>query len=71
MDGESSLNDNNEVFDLKANKNRYKTGLSDINNFDPNDIDVKDTVKLFKGNLYPPKYYVRGIYEFKKSAFDG
>ena len=71
-DGESSSNeDNNEVFDVEADNNKYKTGLSDINNFDPNNIDVKDTAKLFKGNLYPPEYYIRGIHEFKESAFNG
>jgi hypothetical protein len=59
------------VFDLEANNNRYKTSLSDIKDFDLNDIDVEDTIKLFKGNLYPLEYYVKGIYKFKELAFDG
>ena len=58
------------MFDFKANNNRYKTGLSDIKDFDLNDIDVEDAIKLFKGNLYPLEYYIRGIYEFKELAFD-
>jgi len=59
------------VFDLEADNNGHKTDLLDINNFDLNDIDVEDAAKLFKGNLYPLKYYIRGIYEFKESVFDG
>lgn len=59
------------MFNLEADNNGYKTGLSDIKDFDLNDIDVEDAVKLFKGNLYPLEYYIRGIYEFKESAFDG
>ena len=69
-DSKSSLNDNNEVFNFKADNNKYKTGLLDINNFNLNDINVEDTVKLFKGNLYPLKYYIRGIHKFKKSVFN-
>lgn len=70
MDGEFLLNDNNEIFNFKANNNGYKIGLLDINNFNLNNIDVKDTVKLFKENLYLLKYYIKGIYKFKKSAFN-
>ena len=72
MEGESSWDeDDDEVFNIEANKNEYKTDLSDINDFDLNNIDVEDAAKLFKGNLYPPEYYIRGIYEFKELAFDG
>ncbi|KAK4153167.1 hypothetical protein C8A00DRAFT_34110 [Chaetomidium leptoderma] len=71
-DGESSSNeDDDEVFDVEADNNEYETDLPDIDDFDPNDIDVEDAAKLFEGNLYPPEYYVRGIHEFKESAFDG
>ncbi|KAH8744320.1 C2H2 finger domain protein [Diaporthe sp. PMI_573] len=71
-DGESSSNeDDDEVFDVEADNNEYEADLSDIDDFDPNDIDVEDAAKLFEGNLYPPEYYVRGIHEFKESAFDG
>ena len=59
------------MFDLEADDNRYETGLSDIDDFDLNDIDVEDAAKLFEGNLYPLEYYIRDIYEFKESAFDG
>ena len=59
------------MFDFEADNNKYKTGLLDINDFNLNDIDIEDTVKLFKGNLYPLKYYIRGIHEFKELVFNG
>jgi hypothetical protein len=58
------------MFNLKANNNKYKTGLLDINNFNLNNINVKNTIKLFKGNLYPLKYYIKGIYKFKELVFN-
>ena len=58
------------MFNLKVDNNRYKTGLLDINNFNLNNINVKDTVKLFKGNLYPLEYYIRGIHKFKELVFN-
>jgi hypothetical protein len=71
-DGELSSNDDeDEVFDVEADNNGYETGLSDFDDFDPDDIDVEDAAKLFEGNLYPLEYYIRGIHEFKESAFDG
>ncbi|KAK4167530.1 hypothetical protein QBC43DRAFT_285960 [Cladorrhinum sp. PSN259] len=71
-DGESSSNeDDDEVFDVEANNNEYKTDLSDSDYIDINYIDVEDAAKFFEGNLYGPEYYIRGIHEFKESAFDG
>ncbi|KAK3290594.1 C2H2 finger domain protein [Chaetomium fimeti] len=76
-DGESSSSEDSvEVFDVESNNGGYNTGLSDIDSFDPDDIglddiDPEDAAKLFEGNLYSPEYYVRCIYEFKESAFDG
>ena len=59
------------MFDVKADYNEYKTDLSEIDNFNLNNINVKDAVKLFKGNLHPLKYYIKGIHEFKELAFNG
>ncbi|KAK3349742.1 hypothetical protein B0T25DRAFT_582609 [Lasiosphaeria hispida] len=52
-DGKSLPNkDDDKVFNVKADNNEDKTDLSDIDDFNPNDIDIENVAKLFEGNLY-------------------
>jgi len=49
------------MFNIKVNHCRYDTDILDLNDFNLDNINIEDIVKLFKGNLYPLEYYIRFI----------
>ena len=53
----------------EADNTSSKTSLTDINDFS-DDVDIEDQVQLFEGNAYSREYYLRGLKEFNKVAFD-
>ena len=67
--------EDNEVFDvneLEGDLVSEATSVEDLNIDDDPDleIDFKDQIQLFDGNVHPLEYYQQVIKEFNESAFD-
>lgn len=63
---DSSVEDENDLFDVEDNASNRDTDATSIEDLDVSDVDIDDDVDVedqiapFGGNVHPPEYYWQG-----------